>query len=41
MNAEININIRHADSCRVEKPFEKKPILDGLDVRNIQAVRHQ
>ena len=36
--AEININIRHGYSFRIQKPLEQQVIADGVNIRNSQAV---
>ena len=36
--AEVDVNIRHADTLRIEKTFKDQIVFDRVDVRNCQTV---
>ncbi len=37
VDAEIDIDIRHADTGRIEEPLKEEPILDRLDVGDVET----
>ena len=38
--AEVHVDIRHRHTLRVQEPLEVQIVLHGVDVRDLQAVRH-
>ncbi len=36
--AEININVRHADTLRIEEAFKDESVFDRIDVGNVKAI---
>ena len=40
-HAEVDVDVRESDPLRVEKPFEEQVVLQGINVSDVQGVRHQ
>ena len=38
--AEVRINIGHADPLRIQETLKEQVKIQGIDVRNVQQVRH-
>ena len=41
VGAEIDVDVRHGDPFRVEESFEQQPVLQGIDISDLQAVGDQ
>ena len=38
--AEVDVNIRHGDAFRIQKPFEQQAVLQRINIRDLQQVGH-
>ena len=41
VHAEVDVEVRHADALGVEEALEQQLVVDGIDVGDAQAVRHE
>ena len=39
MLTEVHVKVRHRDALRIQEAFEQQPVMQGIEVRNTEAIR--